>query len=298
MKILTLGHSLAVDSGHMLNLVAAAEGFEGQLDVATLYHSGCPLSRHAANLEGDIVDYNLYLSSTATADQPPVIQKGVTMRQALVHDNWDVIIMQGANREFITDDGFTNGNLQKIKDYVNLHKTNPNAVFGWHMHWIGPTDLELLTRYEIQTGKPEENNGHKNFYKKFNFDRQAAYEAVVTTTERFIPADESFRYLIPTATTVQNAVSSYLGERGYYRDYAHAGDLGRLIVAYTWYCVLTGKKALTQVKVDAIPVAFLRSTEDKTAPRPVTEKEKLVLMESVNNALANPFRMTPSRYTE
>ena len=27
MKILTLGHSLAVDSGHMLNLVAAAEGF-------------------------------------------------------------------------------------------------------------------------------------------------------------------------------------------------------------------------------------------------------------------------------
>ena len=58
MKILTLGHSLAVDSCHMLNLVAATEGFEGQLDIGTLYHSGCRLSRHAENLEKDAVDYS------------------------------------------------------------------------------------------------------------------------------------------------------------------------------------------------------------------------------------------------
>ena len=296
MKILTLGHSLAVDSCHMLNLVAATEGFEGQLDIGTLYHSGCRLSRHAENLEGDVVDYNLYLSSSATPDRPPFIEKDVTMKQAIRWDQWDAIIMQGTSGELSTDEGYQNGNLQKVKDYVNQHKTNPNAICGWHMNWVGPTDKELLSIYELRTGKPEENNGHKKFYIRFNFDRQAAYQAVTGATVRNILSDDTFHFVIPTATTIQNAVSSYLGERGVYRDYAHATDLGRLMAAYTWYCILAGKKELTEVKVDAIPMAFLRSTEDKTADRVLTQQEKQLILEVVNNAIADPFNMTPSRY--
>ena len=45
LKVLTLGHSLAVNTGHMLALIAATEGFEN-LVVGTLYYSGCPLSKH------------------------------------------------------------------------------------------------------------------------------------------------------------------------------------------------------------------------------------------------------------
>ena len=280
----------------MLNLVAATEGFDGLLEIGTLYHSGCRLSRHAENLEKDAVDYNLYLSSSATPDKPPFIEREVTMKQALLWDKWDVVIMQGTSGELFTDEGYRNGNLQKIKDYVNLHKTNPDAICGWHMNWVGPTDNDLLTIYEVRTGRPEENNGHKNFYKRINFDRQVAYEAVTSGTIRNILADDTFRFVIPTATVVQNAVTSYLGEKGVYRDYAHATDLVRLMAAYTWYCILSGKKELTDVKVDAIPMAFLKSTADKTADRPVTEQEKLLIMETVNNALADPYNMTPSRY--
>lgn len=94
LKILTLGHSLAVDSGHMLNLVADAEGFSEEMIIGTLCHSGCPLYRHVDDLEGDRIDYQFYLSSSKTPDQPPVILDDFTMKDAIVYDDWDIIVMQ------------------------------------------------------------------------------------------------------------------------------------------------------------------------------------------------------------
>ena len=43
LKVLTLGHSLAVDSCHFLALIAATEGDSG-LSVATLYYPAVPFS--------------------------------------------------------------------------------------------------------------------------------------------------------------------------------------------------------------------------------------------------------------
>ena len=59
-----------------------------------------------------------------------------------------------------------------------------------------------------------------------------------------------------------------------------------------------GIEKLDAIKLDAIPMEFLKSTEDKTQDRVLTETEKAVMLESVNNALANPLKMTQSQYTE
>ena len=58
LKVLTLGHSLTVDSCHMLALIAAAEGYE-DLTVGTLYYSGTPLYRHVEFLTNDTPAYAL-----------------------------------------------------------------------------------------------------------------------------------------------------------------------------------------------------------------------------------------------
>ena len=70
-----------------------------------------------------------------------------------------------------------------------------------------------------------------------------------------------------------------------------------MISSYTWYCTLAGIDQLDEIKLDAIPKAFLKSTSDKTQDRVLTDAEKAIVLESVNNALANPLQMTQSQYT-
>ena len=137
LKILTLGHSLALDAGHMLNLVAGTEGFR-DLTVGTLYYSGCPLYKHVNHLQNDLPEYSLYISSSNTPDKIPTIQKTVTMKYAIEYDDWDIIIMQGGVFEIAKSSKYTDGNIQIIQDYVNQHKTNPDAIFAWNSPWHLP----------------------------------------------------------------------------------------------------------------------------------------------------------------
>ena len=98
LKILTLGHSLTVDSCHMLAAVAAAEGYE-DLTVGTLYYSACPLNRHISHLRSNERAYTLYISKTKESPNfPPEQLKDVSMEDALRFDKWDIIIMQGGHQ--------------------------------------------------------------------------------------------------------------------------------------------------------------------------------------------------------
>ena len=291
LKVLTLGHSLAVDAGHMLALIAAAEGYES-MTVATLYYSGCPLYKHVEFLQNDSREYSLYLSSTKTADQPPKIMKGVTMGEALKHDYWDIILMQGGVFEITDPAMLSNGNIQIIQKYVNENKLNPNAVFGWNMPWATPIDEQLRGTYPGEGKNPYIDN-----YTRYDNDRTTFYNMITKCVNDYIVPDETFQYLIPSATAIENALSSYLEEKDLHRDYAHATDLGRVIASYTWFCVLTGVDKLEDIKLDAIPKAFFKSTQG-TEDRVLTQAEKDIIIESVNNALANPLQMAKSQYTQ
>ena len=81
-----------------------------------------------------------------------------------------------------------------------------------------------------------------------------------------------------------------------WRDYTHLGDYGRLVAAYGFYTQFTGKP-VTEIKLTTIPANFFKSTmgsEDRT----LTEMEKAILIESVNNALTTQLSVTQSQYTE
>ena len=290
LKVLTLGHSLGNDTNWMLSMIAKAEGYQ-DMSVGFLYYSGCPLKSHVKFMNNDSAVYKLWLSSTATADQPPKSIENVTMKQAITHDYWDIIIMQGGVFEIGHDETYTDGKIQFIQDYVNQYKTNPNAVFGWHMPWACPTDNTLRDQY------PYSPNTYYTSYEAFNDDRTTMYNAITGCVGNYITTDDSFIYLIPSGTAIENALSSYLEETDLHRDYVHVSDLGRVISSYTWYCTLAGIDHLDEVKLDAIPKAFLKSTADKTQDRVLTESEKAIILEAVNNALANPLQMTQSDYT-
>ena len=159
------------------------------------------------------------------------------------------------------------------------------------MPWACPTDNELRDQY------PYSPNSYYTSYEAFNDDRATMYQAITGAVERNIVTDDSFIYLIPSGTAIENALSSYLVEKDLHRDYVHVSDLGRVISSYTWYCTLAGIDHLDEIQLDAIPKAFLKSTSDKTQDRVLTDAEKAIIVESVNNALANPLQMTQSQYT-
>ena len=199
--------------------------------------------------------------------------------------------MQGKHLELTSGVAYSENRVQTIQNYVNNLKTNPTAIFAWHMPWVFPTVDELRNLY------PYSPNTFVTNYEKYNDDRMVFYKAITDCVEKNIVTDDSFIYLIPTGTAIENAMSSYMDEFDIYRDYSHVSDLGRVIAAYTWYCKLTGIKHLDEIQLDAIPKAFLKSTADKTQDRVLTEAEKLIIIESVNNALANPMEWTQSQYT-
>lgn len=293
MKILTLGSSSSVDSNHMINLVAATEGIGDyeEIVIGTLYYSGCNLSRHVQFLTEDANKYTLYLSSTATAGQPPHTTPGMTMKNALRYDYWDVIVLQAANGETDKEETFTNGNIEIIKNYVNEHKLNPLAQFAWHFTGVPSTDPDLLSTY------PYTPNPYVTSMEKYNNDRQAYFAPRVANIEKFIAPDDSYKFIVCSGTAAMNASTTYLTEKDLLRDYTHATDFSRVILSYTWYANIMGLKKLDAIKLDTIPKNFLNSTQNKAMDRPLTDMEKAIILESVNNALAHPYGITQSQYT-
>ena len=286
-KVLTLGHSLALDACHMLAAVVAAEG--EQLEIATLYDSGCPLFRHVEYLQTGSRKYSLHVSSTEAPGLPPKVIKEVTMEEAILYSDFDLIMMQGGTFEIARSETFTNGNIQIIQDYVNQKKKDPNAVFAWHMPWAFATDPELMAKYPLSP------NSYINGYKPYDTDRVRLYEAFCKCVTDHILTDDTFQFLIPTGTAMENALSSSLTQKDLLHDYAHASDLGRLLAAYTWYCVLAGVKELPELKMTTIPAA-LRRGGVAAGDRQLTELEQTILLEALNNALKNPLTLTKSQY--
>lgn len=289
LKILTLGHSLTVDSCHMLNLVANAEGYESLL-IGTLYYSGCPLNKHVKYLTDDEPAYNLYLSSTDKPNVAPETTDGVTMKYALTYEYWDIIIMQAGVFEVARSETYTNGDIQTIQKYVNEHKLNPLAKFAWHMPWVFPVDRDLQ--------KTKDNDSYHTNYAEFDHDRSKLYGSMTKCVGDHIMTDETFDFLIPTGTALENALSSYMTEKDLHRDYAHASDFGRLMAAYVWYCKLAGIDQLEEIKLEKVPKQFFKSIPAGTPDWVLTEHEKELMLESINNALKNPLQVTQSKFTE
>lgn len=290
LKVLTIGHSLAVDSGYMLSLIAAAEG-DPELTVGTLYYSGCSLRRHVQFMSTEAREYILYLSKSSDTTVVREAMRNVTVGEAVRFTDWDVIILQGGPFEVADENTFGNGDIQTLQKFVNSNKLNPNAVFAWHMFWPIATDPELMAMH------PTKPNPFINRYARFETDRSKLYEAFTDRVRKYILTDETFRFVIPSGTAIENAMSGYMTEKDLLRDYAHATDLGRLIAGYTWYCTLRGIDGLEEIKLGTIPKEYFKSTksfEDWV----LTDHEKALVLESVNNALKNPLQVTPSQFTE
>ena len=75
------------------------------------------------------------------------------------------------------------------------------------------------------------------------------------------------------------------------KDTYHLNNLGRAIAGYTLFSILTGKE-LTQVNLGPVNCYDLPQNLE------LSDSDRQVIIESVNNAIKNPWEVTPSAFTE
>ena len=96
--------------------------------------------------------------------------------------------------------------------------------------------------------------------------------------------------IIPSGTAIQNARTSYFGDT-LTKDTLHLNNLGRVIAGYTVWATLTGKE-LTEVNLG--PVNCYDLPENLV----LSDSDRQVIIECVNNAIRSPWEVTPSAFAE
>lgn len=207
MNILAIGNSFSNDATRYLHQIAKADGFE--LTVVNLYIGGCSLYRHFKNMHEDSKSYTLQYNGESTGFP-------VSIKEALLNREWDVVTMQQASRGSVNYETYQ-PYLNELSAYVK--KYAPKAKQLIHQTWAYEEGSDLLCN----------TMGYSKRIEMYN-DIKAAYDKAAEA----IGAD-----MIPSGTLFQNLLSS--GIEKIHRDTFHASlGIGRYALALLWYRKVTG----------------------------------------------------------
>jgi hypothetical protein len=175
-------------------------------------------------------------------------------------DDWDYItFQQGSPLSGVTD------SYSYLIEIINTVKAiKPNAKFLWHMTWAYQQDYTSSA-----------------FTNNYNGKQITMYNAIVNSVRSEILNNLDISFIIPNGTVVQNARTSFLKDTitrdGFHMSY----DIGRYMTALTYAFLITG------YSLDTITFK----------PNTISDNIKNVCIESVKNAIDNPFTVTQSIYT-
>jgi hypothetical protein len=221
-RILGIGNSFTVDAleQHFQPLCTA----EGQdIIVGYPYRGGTWLSQHDAwSNRTDTLPYNYRkfkggkFTSTGTGSY--------SLKMALADEAWDYVIIQSDHDSA----GIYNSYVPYMEHLISFVKTNcsnPNVKIGFYMTW------------------PYDAGSTYSSFKLYNKDQQQMYDGIIDAAKKVMANHPDIQLLIPAGTAVQNARTSYMGQRmnrdGYHLHYDH----GRYVASLIWYETIFGKNA-------------------------------------------------------
>ena len=259
LKVLALGNSFTNDGMTHLWDVCKSAGVETVI-VANLYRGSCTLDRHWNNIKNSTAAYTYYKNTDGEWNTTDEF----TVLEALCQEDWDYIVLHQTSGSAGSPSTF--GNLSNIISYINKNKTNPDAKIIWHMPWAYQSDSD-----------------HEEFA-NYDNDQMKMYQAIVDTVNDTILKRLAITAVIPAGTAIQNLRTSYIGDT-VTRDGHHLNQgFGRYTASLTWYAILTGGD------IDLV--------DWKAEKFPEVAEYLPVLKEAAKNAIATPYAVTASQYTE
>ena len=279
LKILGIGNSYTQDSMWILGAIYKAEKNQ-DVELAIAYEGGCPLNDHVEfyNTNNPCYSFNRYDPKVGKW----VTTKNVTLKEIIEADDWDLVSMQQSSGKSGVESSY-NGDIDTIQGFVTKG-LGYTPTFIWNMTWSYPTDV------------PDDADNHWFYANYYNSDQEYMYQMITQAVQNKIVPNDTFRWIMPTGTAVQNAKSSYLPDTELYRDSTHLNDDTRLMAGYVWFCMLEGVPT-ESFKLNYIPDAVTR-TYTESGDIYLDAEKFAVLEESVRNAIATPFTVTQSQYTE
>ena len=257
LKILALGNSFSTDAMEYLYDIAKSAGFETVV-LGNMYIGSCTLDMHWQHASDNDKAYT-YLKNTTGKW---VSNANTDLETALKDEEWDFITFQQSSKNSGILSSYDS--LKKLISIVKSKVTNPDAKMIWHMTWAYQHDCK------------------QSAFSNYNHDQMTMYEMTVEAVQRRVLNFQSVDGVIPNGTSIQNARTSFVGDRltrdGYHLDYT----LGRYIAALTYFAAVTG--------LDISNVTY--------APTPDITPAVLEMAKSaVMDAIKTPFEVTPSTHT-
>ena len=210
MNILSIGNSFSVDATRYLQRIAKADGV--QLTTVNICIGGCSLFRHFKNMKADYKEYALEMNGENTGFF-------VTMKEALLSREWDVVTIQQVSQLSPKYESFQ-PYLTELCAYIREHA--PKAKILLQQTWAYEKDSKrLCTELGYKT--------HEEMFKDVEESYNKAAESI--NADGIIPSGAMFEGLL------KNGIEKI------HRDTFHASlGLGRYALGLLWYKVLTGNQ--------------------------------------------------------
>lgn len=271
LKLLAITSSFGLNTTQWLYDVAVAEGCTDVV-IGRLYGSGCTLEMHVNNANTNS-NYYQYTKIDSGSWQT---MEGIPMKFGLQDEDWDIIfIQQSAAKAGI--EGSYGDYIDQLMAYVQENKTNPKARFIWNMTWAYQSDSDQAV-----------------FTSAFRSDQMYMYNEISRITQALIVPRTDFDRIIPTGTVIQNARTSAFGDK-LCKDTYHLNNYGGILAAYGLFAVVT-ERELTEIHLDPIAVGYNGISGAERITEPLTQQQKAIIIESVNNAIKNPYEITESAF--
>ncbi len=285
-KILSIGHSFSKDVmvTNLWNMFK--EGGYENVTIAYLYMAGCSMPKHLYNINNNLAQYEYAKNTNGTW----VEKNNTSALTALKEEEWDFVTVQsspdyiggqtissitlGVNSEGSKIEGINQTEYEamgEITDWILANATNADVKIDYHMIWSFSEGCNLWS------------------YTYHDWDQMTMYNNIVNITQQKVQTHEDINRIIPSATAIQNARSSFMGDTFNMPDATqggndgyHLNDRGDYVAALTWYCHYSGDNA----NIMAGYTGVLSTTEF------------LAVAEAVNNAIDIPYAVTQSTHTE
>ena len=253
LRILTIGNSFSDDTMQYIYQIAKSAGVN-KISLGNLYIGGCSLNTHAANAKADKGAYEYRTNIIGTWSTA----NNFKMSDAIKSQKWDFISLQQSSG--VSGIASSYAELEYLIGYVKA--LCPDAKLVWNMTWAYQQD-----------------STHSSF-PNYNSNQTTMYNAILDAVDKVIRKNDDISIISPTGTAIQNARTSYVGDKitrdGYHLSY----DFGRYIAGLTFFSQLTG--------ISAENVTF--------APDGVDDSLQKVAIEAASNAVKAPAEVTVSQY--
>ncbi|MBQ8849465.1 MAG: DUF4886 domain-containing protein [Clostridia bacterium] len=208
-KVLSIGNSFSQDAQRYLYGIARADGIE--IKAVNLYIGGCSLSKHCRNILSEDDVYSFEINGICNTGIK------VSMKEALLSDDWDYITIQQQSLESCDYDTFT-PYLEILNEYVRRHCPKAKIL--------------LLKTWGYKNGSEKlEKAGYSSNREMFE-DIEKAY---AKAKERI-----SAKRIIPLGNAV--AMAAEMGAENIYRDEFHMSmGFGRYLLGLVFYGSLVGR---------------------------------------------------------